>query len=370
MENSVLKTETEKSFENADYMGIDNIDDLDKRLERHNAFWNCSITDRPLTLMSFPKDGTPISSAKTREQWLDVDYLVNNALERISSTEYMGDSIPSINPNLGPDFMAAIMGAELTFSETTSWAEHIIEDWESDIGKINFSKDNFYWKKMNEITEGLLEDGKNKFYTGITDMHPAADTISAFRGPMNINMDMIDCPETIKDMSEKLTDIYIEVYDHFYNILRKKGQLITAWHGLFGTKKIYVPSNDFSCMISTAMFEDIFLPSLIREIDHLDYSIYHLDGPDALKHLDTLLDIPNLNAIQWVYGDGHGPASNWIETYQKIQAAGKGICVTARKEELDIFIKNLKPEGVQLFVIDVKNTEEANEVLKKVNRWK
>lgn len=66
----------------------------------------------------------------------------------------------------------------------------------------------------------------------------------------------------------------------------------------------YPVQNDFSALISTSMHQEFFLEELLNEINYLDNSIYHLDGPDASKHLNIILEIPHLNAIEWVPGAG------------------------------------------------------------------
>lgn len=101
----------------------------------------------------------------------------------------------------------------------------------------------------------------------------------------------------------------------------------------------------------------------------MEASIYHLDGPDALRHLDSLLAIKELNAIQWVYGAGRGRASDWLHVYRKCQAAGKGIQFGVGVDELDAIISNLRPEGVFMSV-QVRNPAEAEAVLKRVATWK
>ena len=85
----------------------------------------------------------------------------------------------------------------------------------------------------------------------------------------------------------------------------------------------YTISCDFICMISDSMFRRVILPSLEREIAHMRHSLFHLDGPGALRHLDALLELDNLTGIQWVYGSGAGPAGRWIDVYRRIQDAGK-----------------------------------------------
>jgi hypothetical protein len=116
------------------------------------------------------------------------------------------------------------------------------------------------------------------------------------------------------------------------------------------------------------MFKNFFVPEIIEEIEWLDRSIYHLDGPDALKHLDTLLDIPKLGGIQWVYGAGQGRATDWLDVYKRIQAADKVIQLDVSPEEIDVITANLKPEGVMMFV-HAKDKSEADAVMAKISKW-
>ena len=57
---------------------------------------------------------------------------------------------------------------------------------------------------MDELTDALLEAGKGKYYTGVTDLHPAADTLAAFRDPINLNMDLLTDPDEIKALKAGL----------------------------------------------------------------------------------------------------------------------------------------------------------------------
>lgn len=56
---------------------------------------------------------------------------------------------------------------------------------------------------------------------------------------------------------------------------------------------------------------------------------FRLDGLNALRHLDLLLSVRQLNAIVWVYGNGNGPAARWTNSYRTIQAGGNGLQVRA-----------------------------------------
>jgi hypothetical protein len=95
-----------------------------------------------------------------------------------------------------------------------------------------------------------------------------------------------------------------------------------------------------------------------------------LDGPQALKHLDLLLACPQLNAVQWVYGDGHGRAENWIEVYRRCRAAGKSVQVfAADTADALTVLAAVGAHGVWLQVLQPFATRgEAEAFLKEVAR--
>jgi len=355
-------------------MGIERIPDWEKRLARQDAFFECAVIDRPVVCISLwmPNADSPEPEkghGTLRDRWMDAGYAAQMAVHRAMNTEYLGDALPHFFPNLGPEVFSAFLGCELEFGEDTSWSSPILRDW-SEVAKVEFSEDNVYWKKINEMTDALLDAGTGKFYTGMTDFHPGGDAIAAFRDPVRLNYDMIEAPDEVTSLLASITEVYLRVYDHFYEKLRAAGQPISTWAGPVSSKKWLVPSNDFSCMISPRMFDEMFLQSIVDECRHYEASLYHLDGPNALKHLDSLLSVKELSAIQWVYGAGNGRASDWIPVYQKCQAAGKGVEINMDSDELDTIMDNLRPEGVWLGIYGAKNRDEAEALINKVANWR
>lgn len=359
----------------APLMAIERIPDWRRRIERVDAFWDRRILDRPVAWITLPAERPehpwPESKrfASYRDRWLDPDHTAAWALASVDHTEYLGDALPLVNPNLGPEVFSAFFGAELHFSETTSWSVPPLADWR-DADRLEFSEDNAYWRALERITDALLAAGRGRFYTGITDLHPGADAVAAFRDPAVFNVDLLEHPEDVARTIRRVTDAFFLVYDRFADRLQAAGQAIGNWTRVVSTKRHYVPSNDFSCMISPAMFDRFFLPGLAEECRHLEASLYHLDGPDAVRHLDSLLAIPELNAVQWVCGAGKGPTRKWLPLYRRIQAAGKGIQILdLPAADLDLFIANLKPEGLWLDLTGIATRDEAQAVLRKIERW-
>jgi 5-methyltetrahydrofolate--homocysteine methyltransferase len=106
---------------------------------------------------------------------------------------------------------------------------------------------------------------------------------------------------------------------------------------------------DFSAMISPRMFEEFVLPYLWEQCERLDYSVYHLDGVEAIKHLDLILSIPKLTALQWTAGanePGAG-AAEWFEIYRRARKAGKSLLLLdVDGKDVPRLVEELGPEGL------------------------
>lgn len=104
-------------------------------------------------------------------------------------------------------------------------------------------------------------------------------------------------------------------------------------------------------MLSPAVFNDLFLEEIRRETQTVDHSIYHLDSPGAIKHLDALLTIADLDCIEWVPGAG---ASNdpldWLDLIRKIQAAGKKVSLATPVNRIRPLLNAVSRGNVFLYI--------------------
>lgn len=344
--------------------------DWEQAQKKFVEYWAMENHDRPLIAAIAPRDGYVCKEIKAPEKledrWMDIEYIIKNAREGFASTFFGGEAFPNLYPNLGPDILGAILGCGLIFGESTSWAAHFIHDW-SKVGKIEFDAQNKWWKKIKEMTEAVADDAKGDYFVGITDLHPGADGIVSIRDPENLCLDLIDNPERVKKANFEILEAFKKVADELYGITNRNLKGSTNWMSVWHPAKWYVTSCDFICMISREMFNEFILPELLEELEWLDDSIFHLDGPGALKHLDALLELPKLNGIQWVYGDGQPSASHWIPVLKKIQDAGKMIHVYIQPEELDILLQELKPEGV-MYATWCEKEQDARDLVKKAEK--
>lgn len=352
--------------------------DYDETRKRCEAFWEGELYDRAMVALPVFKDESQRikiqkkSYKSLEDRWTDYDQRVKEDVAMLHNIEFLGDALPIAWPNLGPEIFSAWYGCGYHFGETTTWSDPCILDWACDNDKAVFDENHPLYIGMHEYTDRLLEAANGKFIVGLTDFHPGGDHVAALRDPQNLAIDMLYDVDYVKEMVEKSYVDFFKVYDLFYKKFRSHDMPITTWTPLINEGTYYVPSNDFSCMISTKMFEDVFLEGIIRECKYYDRSVYHLDGPDALRHLDVLLDIRELDAVQWVPGAGNEQFDRWIDVYQKIQNRGKSIQIVSIKiNELDSLFETLSPEGVFISsVIGVDDKQTAQYVLERIKNWK
>jgi hypothetical protein len=148
------------------------------------------------------------------------------------------------------------------------------------------------------------------------------------RGVQKFYMDFAVNPEWVRLAAKTMSDILIEVHKELWKLAYSE---ITGLEGALNYNGCWSPNKsmsfdcDISCNVSPKVFEELLLPPLLESMHMVDHRIYHLDGPGAIPHLDSLLDISELHAIQWVPGHGNTGIMQWIPLIQRIQERGKGI---------------------------------------------
>jgi hypothetical protein len=261
---------------------------------------------------------------------------------------------------------AALYGIPLEYGPDTSWSVHTLTDW-SVYTPLALAGRNEYYRKIVEMTEAVAADGAGKYLAGVTDIHAGLDGLVAMRGPDTLCIDAIERPDFVRRGAMDLFAGFKTFYTELADITCRRQEGTTNWMGIWHPGRSYVTSCDFICMISEEMFEELVVPELEAELEFLDASVFHLDGPGALRHLDRLLQIKKLKGIQWVYGAGQPTASHWLPVLKKIQAAGKCFQVSATPEEMPVLLENLAPEGA-MYMTGTRTEGEARDLEALVKR--
>lgn len=349
--------------------------DMKRSLERVYAWYNGELLDRPPVRFSrhneafecFDDSGRNWPSLKDR--WFDVEYQLEKTVSEMERKSFLGETFPVFWPNLGPNVIAAAYGCPYIFGEVTAWAEPLVEDMNDGCCLPVFDWQSEYIKKLDEMTDAAVDFAQDRFLVGYTDLHSGMDLCAALRGTQNLLMDIYENPEMIHKMCNTYTDDFFRLFDHFDEKLKAKKQLSVTWMNIPSFGKLHIPSCDFSSMISEKQFLEFAMPGLVKECTHMDHNIFHMDGKDVARHLNQILTLPKLNAIQWVQGVGlDQPLLQWIPLIKKIQSAGKGVVLDIRPDELEPFIAEVSPKGLYL-CIAACNAEEEKDIVKRLEKW-
>lgn len=346
--------------------------DWDRCIERYNAFWQNEIIDRPViqALATKPaKEAVPKGWWRVLDEpvWSNPEHTIREILEFFECTYFGGDAYPMWYPNLGPGAITAFMGNPIHFDvgRDTSWQDHGVLDCRDFSFEIDSA--NPAWIAAKQLTRLIAELAPGRFIAGVCDLGMGADALAAIAGSEQFCMDILEEPELVKANLLKLGVTWKKCYEELYSIL-PPGNGSCCWLQAWSPARSFPLQNDFSYMISAEMFREFFLDDLAAHCAMLDHPIYHLDGTGAVKHLDAILEISSLRAIQWSPGEGALPLVHWIPMLKKIQDAGKGVFVYAAPDDLDELIKRLSPKGI-IVNVWTSTPEEAERLIAKTERW-
>ena len=307
--------------------------------------------------------------ATLKDRWFDAEFQVDCFINTLKGMRFNAETFPIFCPNLGPNVYAAFHGGELHFEDTTSWYHEIIDDCDRDIHKIQFSKDNVYYRKILELTQMALEKNNQHYLVGYTDLHPGMDCALAWRGLNNICMDMLMDNANAKKLFDLSTARFLEVYDEYDQILKEHNMPSCNWINLPVDGRLHVPSADFSFMISPEDYIRYGLPILKWEVQTMTHNIYHVDGKGVANHIDAILSVPKIQCIQWVQGMGDDyPIMQHLDFIKYVQSKQKGIIVDLAKDELDEFMEKVSPKNIFLWIATQSEEEEIS-IIRKVEKW-
>lgn len=277
------------------------------------------------------------------EKYLDPENIVERYRYFCETHDFLGESFPNMNVDFGPGSLAAYLGSNIVFNYDTIWFEKCIDDWEG-VPPFVFDEGNPWFKKHIELTKQCRKLAGNDFYVCIPDLMENLDVIASLRGAMTAIYDLIEEPEEIEKRVKEIGDLYFEYYDRFYDIVKNEEDQGSAYmvFQIWGEGKTAKLQCDFGAMISPEHFRQFTLESLREQASKLDNVVYHLDGPDNIKHLDAILEVEGIDSIQWTSGDAgpDGTLEKWDVIYDKAITAGKSIWVKVYSGEFEDWVRN------------------------------
>jgi len=354
--------------------------DWEESKQRFLAFWQGEIVDRCCLAVkspragidAWPSDNVPTDAEGLRRYWLDPETNLARMLRSMNCTYYGGDAYPATTMCLGASAMAAFYGSPVEFREDTVWYHECIDDITAWTWDIDLEKAPLYGPTF-EATRHYALKVKGKCLVGLPEIGSATDDLSLLRGMQNLVYDMVDEPEAVRRAIGVLTKTWMQVHSELYKIAEpcNDGGCPIPWMQVWAPGPCYQMSCDFSTALSPSLFREFIVPELVEYMTVNAYSVYHLDGPDELKHLDALLELDSLKAIQWTPGAGNEPTSHdrWMPFLKRIQSAGKRLILPcAEAWEVEKLLSELSSKGL-LVSCWASNEQEARHLVSKATDW-
>jgi hypothetical protein len=246
-----------------------------------------------------------------------------------SRWEWLGDAFPIAFPYFGAGALAAMVGAQLIPTHETIWFD-IPDSWRGECKPIDeieltWDPENVWVKRVSDLMRAAMERWDGLVQVGMTDLGGTFDVMSTFRPSERLLLDLIDSPDEVHRFAWNTHDMWWKAFDHLSGILQPTNPGYTAWTPVFSETPYYILQCDFCYMIGPDMFDEFVKPEIVASCKRLGNAIYHLDGPGQLAHLDSLLEIDELQAFQWVPTTGGPMHDKWPDVYRKIHDAGKYI---------------------------------------------
>jgi len=299
--------------------------DFEHARQRWAQFWRGEGT-HPMLWAVRPKAGAePVARPGCYQcAFGDIEPAIEQAIQWAATHEFLDGAIPGYQVTFGPDHFAALLGAELRNAEgssATNWIQPFVEDW--DDVDIRFQPEGRWWRRTAEVIERFRQRCDGRLIVYGTHLQGGLDCLVALRGAQGVLSDLLDVPEKVLGALRQVDKAVDDVRAALAQALDVPTYGSLNRFGMYSRGVIDVPQCDASCMISAEMFEQFALPSLAHEVGGLDASIYHLDGPGAIRHLEAVCSLEKLDMIQWVPGAGQDD-KDWSDLRRRIDELGKG----------------------------------------------
>jgi hypothetical protein len=349
----------------------------DRTRRRFAAWWR---REGMVLWVTAPRRGADAASSREadeppadiRARWLDPSWRVRQFELEAARTYFGAEAHPRFDPHLGPGNLATFLGSVPRYDRDTVWFDPCIDDPDRH-PPLAFDPDNPQYRAQMRIIEAGLAAGRGRWSVTYPDLIENVDILVSLRGMERLLEDTIDRPGWVEEQVASINRIYFAVYD----VLRER--LVDAWGGtrsgafcLYGEGRTAKVQCDASAALGPPQFRRFVLPGLAEQCRWLDHSLYHLDGTQCLCHLDALLGLDALDAVEWTpqAGRPQGGDPSWYDLYRRIRAAGKCVqAVSVEPSEVVPLIDAVGPRG--LFIItSARDEDEAMRLEEQADRYR
>lgn len=342
-------------------------EDFPRIAQRFEAWWHQDVLDRPVFMAE--ANTRPDRPITRRLELMDrPDAWFREKMLDMQQVHRVGDMLPRIRVDFGPVLLGSLMGGRREVRSDTSWTHAFIDDDWSNAPDWTIPDDHPDWGLLHELTQRVAQDAAGRYLVCTPDLGGAADVLLNLRGSAQLCLDAVTRPDTIRDAVEAIYASWERAFASLYATSVEHDAGLIHWLGLWSNAPYAVPACDFNALIGPGHFRELFLPEIAREAVAAGRAVFHLDGPDAARHIDTLLEVPEIQAIQFTPGAGSPSALAWLEMLQRIQEKGRSLLIFTPAEEVVSLAQSLKPEGLAIFIEHSPRPTELDDLFEKFRR--
>ena len=309
----------------------------------------------------------PAPAKDLSQKWFDPQWRAEYLDWYVAHSSLKADILPFSNTQLGPGSLAAILGGVFEGGEDTIWI-HPNPDFTDEIV---FNLEHPNWILHKELLKACKAKANGHYFVGMPDLMEGLDVLAALKGTDRVLLDTVMQPEILEQQMQQINDIYFKVFDELYDIIREGDEMAFCYFSSWAPGKMSKLQSDISTMISQDDYRRFVQPFIREQCQKIDYTLYHLDGVGAMHHLPALLEIEELNAIQWTPGVGEpqGGSPKWYDLYKKILAGGKSVMACwVTLDELKPLLDHIGADGVHL-EMDFHNEKEVEQAMRIVEEY-
>ncbi len=308
--------------------------DVKQVMANWDCFWRERGLDRPMIMCRVPR-GEPLSPPPAGDLVDgDIDACINASLAWLRSFHWMGDAIPACMPQLGPDHFAALLGSRIEVhpdSRATVWMHPCVKDWDDFDVRVRWESP--WWERTVVLLERYRARCEGICLVSPPNLQGGLDCLAALRGVESLALDLALHPEKVKRALDAVNTCFVQVKQRLAELCDVDQVGSVNRHLFYHRAQVGIPQCDVSCLIGPDDFKEFGLPSIRFEASQFAESEYHLDGPDAIRHLEAIAGVDEISVIQWQPGF-KDMDRDWTELYRRIDALGKGTYLFSRQDRL------------------------------------
>jgi hypothetical protein len=352
-----------------------------ERMERHEAFLKCLPVDRPLfgpwRSGYFPAEQFPHGTSRWQAGSLlraeDVSFAqFAEDYERLFATQQdaIGDFGYVGSAYWGIPWLEAIVGCQVAVAKANCCAKPCLPSLDS-AKKFSIDLDANAWLyALLRFTRELVAFSAGRFPVSPPLLRGPGDTVAAMLGEMTYVTGFFDAPETMRELLDLCAKTRLAVIERLQAV-------IPSWNGIhaaggypsmvWSRKTVAYHQEDSAAVLNPAIFRDFLMPALKLGLPAAEVNFIHLHS-SCLYPVDIILKDNSFDILQ-INVDHRGmgpPVCRLIDTFQKIQAAGRPLLLWGEfsPEERTLLQRELNPAGLSLQPIVVQGAEASMRVRK------